>query len=92
MCNILFGVTDNCLVRCCIEHGMPKECIKEETASKNVVRLNSTHDSITMVHGDKCFKFKTTLQDCKSECINPPEIMARSAREPPKGKGIRSYY
>ena len=56
-------------MRCCIDHGLPTECIHEETKSTKISKVNSTHQDITMVLSDNCAKYSSVLQECKSRCI-----------------------
>ena len=66
-------IAGSCLSKCCINHGLPVECIHEEIKSSNVVTSNDTHNTMAIIHSSNCLKFNKVLQDCKAKCIPPKE-------------------
>ena len=60
---------EKCIIRCCVEHGIPKECLEEQDETKSVFHYNYTHKVITMVHSDKCLNYNSIMKSCKMECI-----------------------
>ena len=64
-----FKYVDTCIVKCCIEHGLPTDCMHEESKSMKISKLNSTHQDVTMVLSDNCAKYSSILHDCKSTCL-----------------------
>ena len=62
---------DSCLHKCCIDHGLPVECIHEETRNLKTDTLNDTHKAIEVVLSDNCNVFVKILQDCKTSCMPP---------------------
>ena len=59
----------SCLMKCCMDHNLPKECISEEIGNVQMNRLNKTHRDVKIVQTNECAKYTSTLSDCKSECI-----------------------
>ena len=57
--------------KCCVDHGLPVECINEETRSLKTDTLNDTHKAVEMVLSDNCHVFAKVLQDCKASCMPP---------------------
>ena len=66
-----YKFSDSCLHKCCIDHGLPVECINEETRSLKTDTLNDTHKAVEMVLSDNCHVFAKVLQDCKASCMPP---------------------
>ena len=60
---------DECLLKCCYDHGMPTECLEEELETREVSRHNETHHTIRVVRSDKCHHYESMMQDCKKACI-----------------------
>ena len=71
ICNIDFkpDEPDECLLKCCYDHGMPTECLEEELETREVSRHNETHHTIRVVRSDKCHQYESMMQDCKKTCI-----------------------
>ena len=65
----IIEILGSCLFKCCIDHGLPLECIHEETKSSSVVASNDTHKAMTIIHSNNCLKFTNVLQDCKAKCV-----------------------
>ena len=63
-------IVDTCLLNCCINHGLPQDCLEEETETKKISRYNGTHHIIRIVRSEKCLRYKSIMQDCKSSCID----------------------
>ena len=59
------------MYKCCVDHGLPVECINEETRSLKTDTLNDTHKAVEMVLSDNCHVFAKVLQDCKASCMPP---------------------
>ena len=60
---------ENCLLKCCKDHGLPKECLEEEIATREVSRHNETHQTIRIVRSRKCQKYSSIMHECKSSCV-----------------------
>ena len=60
---------DECLLKCCYDHGMPTECLEEELETREVSRHNETHHTIRVVRSDMCHHYESMMQDCKKTCI-----------------------
>ena len=60
---------DECLIKCCSDHGMPTECLEEELETREVSRHNETHHTIRVVRSDMCHHYESMMQDCKRICI-----------------------
>ena len=67
----LLSFLELCLHKCCVDHGLPLECINEETRSLKTDTLNDTHKAVEMVFSDNCNVFAKILQDCKASCMPP---------------------
>ena len=57
--------------KCCINHGLPVQCINEEIKTHDVSYLNDTHSAVEIILSDDCHEFDKILQDCKDDCIPP---------------------
>ena len=66
---VIFNILEPCLYKCCVDHGLPVECINEETQSLKTDTLNDTHKAVEMIISDNCHIFAKILQDCKASCI-----------------------
>ena len=71
---VLVIFSDPCLHKCCVDHGLPVECIYEENRSLKTDTLNDTHKAVEMIISDNCHKFTKILQDCKASCMPPGKI------------------
>jgi hypothetical protein len=43
--------------------------MNEKRETMNVSQLNTTHKVVKMVVSDECLKYKSVMQNCKSQCI-----------------------
>ena len=68
---VFVNIPEPCLRNCCIEHGLPVECIHEETQSLNVATLNDTQKAVEVVLSDECNSFAKILEECKASCMPP---------------------
>ena len=68
---VIVNILDPCLHKCCVDHGLPVECINEETQSLKTDTLNDTHKAVEIVLSDDCHEFAKILQDCKASCMPP---------------------
>ena len=64
----MFSYAENCLVKCCIDHGLPYECVTEEDETIEVSHYNQTHKSVKLVQSENCFKYRNTMNKCKEQC------------------------
>ena len=64
-------ILGECLKKCCIDHGLPVQCINEEIKTHDVSYLNDTHSAVEIILSDDCHEFDKILQDCKDDCIPP---------------------
>ena len=56
---------------CCKKHGLPLKCLEQKLEANTESDHNNTHMVITTIISKECHDYKSVLQDCKKECINP---------------------
>ena len=61
--------SEDCLLQCCLDHGLPIECLEEEFETKQVSKVNGTHQVIRIVRSKKCATFSSVMKQCKKKCI-----------------------
>ena len=62
---------ENCIMDCCKKHGLPLKCLEQKLEANTESDHNNTHMVITTIISKECHDYKSVLQDCKKECINP---------------------
>ena len=60
---------EKCLQKCCINHGLPIECLEESVESKKMFPLNDTHHEIRLVRSENCHFYDGIMKQCKLDCI-----------------------
>lgn len=72
---------DNCILKCCINHGLPLRCLEESQETRNVSLHNATHAVLKSFISKECLQYKTVMEECKTTCIIPASPLN------PRGKG-----
>ena len=74
-------ILDNCILKCCIKHGLPLKCLEETQETRNISLHNATHTVMKSVISKECLQYKTIMKECKTTCIEPTTPFH------PRGKG-----
>ena len=56
-------------MKCCINHGIPEQCLHEINNTKAVSSHNKTHRIVKIVNSHQCLKYTTIMKECKKNCI-----------------------
>ena len=61
--------SEKCLQKCCINHGLPVECLEEKVESKKILPYNDSHHEIRLVRSEKCHFYAGIMKQCKLDCL-----------------------
>ena len=56
-------------MKCCMDHGLPHQCLGEDMNFDTVANQNTSHLVVKTVITKQCHKYKGIIDDCKSECL-----------------------
>ena len=62
-------VSAECVLKCCMDHGLPQTCLGQDLNSKTVAAHNTSHLVVQTVITKDCHKYKGIMEDCKTECL-----------------------
>ena len=58
----------NCVINCCLDHGIPQPCLEEEDRNMSVSSYNNTHHIVKIIHSNECNRYSKILEECKLSC------------------------
>ena len=70
-------VSDECIMKCCMDHGLPQQCLGEDLNFNTVANHNTSHLVVKTVISKQCHKYKGIMEDCKTDCLD------KKTTEPP---------
>ena len=59
----------NCIMDCCVKHGLPIHCVQQNLDSITSADHNNTHVVVTSILSKECHDYKKILKECKAECV-----------------------
>lgn len=63
-----YQCTETCTTKCCLNNGIPSECLDQESENKEILHYNQSHKVVKTIHSNECFEYTSILTDCKSDC------------------------
>ena len=57
------------MLKCCITHGIPEQCLHEIDNTKAVSSYNESHKTVKIVHSHQCLQYTAIMKECRKNCI-----------------------
>ena len=78
-------LSDECIMKCCMDHGLPQQCLGEDLNFNTVTNHNTSHLVVKTVISKQCHKYKGIMEDCKTDCLD------KKTTQPPIKSSMQQY-